>query len=164
LYSHSIHFQNVMEPEGLIPNPQELFTVPILSQKKPDHITPSHLSILILSTQLRPGLPNALFPFGFLTNKLYALLFSRIRAASILSLSLSLHTHTHTHTQTCICLGFVRSFRGEHFQIHYSTFTNGANQKASPNVATSGFMADLGTSGRGLPWYPDVKAGGRTKG
>ncbi|PNF23232.1 hypothetical protein B7P43_G01124, partial [Cryptotermes secundus] len=46
--------------------------------------TPSHLislrSILILSTCLRIGLPSGLFLSGFLTNILYAFLFSPTRA------------------------------------------------------------------------------------
>jgi hypothetical protein len=37
-------------------------------------------NILILSTHLRLGLPSGLFPSGFPTNILYALLFSPIRA------------------------------------------------------------------------------------
>jgi hypothetical protein len=34
----------------------------------------------MLSTRLRLGLPSALFPFVFLTNNLYAVLFSPFRA------------------------------------------------------------------------------------
>jgi hypothetical protein len=52
--------------------------VPILSHIDPPH--PYSLRfILILSTNLRFGLPSGLFPSGFLTNILYAFLFS-IRA------------------------------------------------------------------------------------
>jgi hypothetical protein len=55
--------------------------VPILSQFDPVHTTPSCLrSILILSTHLFHGLPSGLFPSGFPTNILYALLVSPIRA------------------------------------------------------------------------------------
>jgi hypothetical protein len=53
----------------------------ILSQIDPVHTTSSYLrSILILSTHLHLGLPSGLFPSGFPTNVLYALLFSPIRA------------------------------------------------------------------------------------
>jgi hypothetical protein len=44
--------------------------VPILSQLDPVHITTSH-SILILSSHLRLGLRNGLFPSGFLTKTFY---------------------------------------------------------------------------------------------
>jgi len=47
--------------------------VPILSQMKPVHALPSYLrSILILFSNLCPGLPNGLFPSGFPTKILYA--------------------------------------------------------------------------------------------
>jgi hypothetical protein len=52
--------------------------VPILSQIKPVHTTPSYLrSILILFTNLHLGLPSDLIPSGFPTNILYAFLFSQ---------------------------------------------------------------------------------------
>jgi hypothetical protein len=51
--------------------------VPILSQFYPVHTI---LSILILSTHLRLGLPSGLFLSGFPTNILYAFLISPIRA------------------------------------------------------------------------------------
>jgi hypothetical protein len=56
--------------------------VPILSQINSAHtIRPISLrSILILSTNLRLGLPSGLFPSGFPTNVLYAFLFSPICA------------------------------------------------------------------------------------
>jgi hypothetical protein len=45
MLGHSIVSQHFMEPEGLIPNSQELSPpVPILSYTNPVHITPSHLS------------------------------------------------------------------------------------------------------------------------
>jgi hypothetical protein len=51
--------------------------VPILSQFDPVHTIPSYLrSILILSTHLRIGLTNGLFPSGFPTNILHAFLIS----------------------------------------------------------------------------------------
>jgi hypothetical protein len=55
-----------------------------LSQIDPVHTIPSHpislRSILILSTHLRLGLHSGLFPSSFLTNILYAFIFSPIRA------------------------------------------------------------------------------------
>jgi hypothetical protein len=49
--------------------------VPILSQMKPVHTTPSYLrSILILYTHPRLCLPSGLFPSGFHINILYAFL------------------------------------------------------------------------------------------
>jgi len=56
--------------------------VPILSQNNPVY-TPRHTSwksILILSTHLRLGLPNGLFPSGFPTEPLYTTLLSPVRA------------------------------------------------------------------------------------
>jgi hypothetical protein len=54
--------------------------VPILSQINPAPPYPTSLrSILILSTHLRLGVPSGLIP-GFLTNVLYAFLFSHVRA------------------------------------------------------------------------------------
>jgi hypothetical protein len=56
--------------------------VPILSQTYPVHTIPSYLSKihLILSSHLSLGLPSGLFPSGFPTKILYAVLFSPIRA------------------------------------------------------------------------------------
>jgi hypothetical protein len=65
-----------MEPEGSIPNSQELSTC---SYPEPDQSSPLH-PILILSTHLRLGLPSGFFPSGFPTNNLYAFLFSPISA------------------------------------------------------------------------------------
>ena len=56
--------------------------VPILSQLDPVHTPPPTFwrSILILSSHLRLGLPNGLFPWGFPTKTLYKPLSSPIRA------------------------------------------------------------------------------------
>jgi hypothetical protein len=56
--------------------------VPILSGINPVHTTPSYPSktILILSTNIRLGLPSGLFLSGVPTNILYAILFSPVRA------------------------------------------------------------------------------------
>jgi hypothetical protein len=67
-----------MEPEGSIPCSQEPSTSPY-PEPYPSHPIPLR-SILILSTRLRLGLPSGLFPSGFPTHILYALLFY-IRAA-----------------------------------------------------------------------------------
>jgi hypothetical protein len=68
-----------MEPEGSFPHLQELSTCPY---PEPDQSSPHHqiLSIPIVSTHLRLGLPSGLFASGFPTNNLYAFLFSPIRA------------------------------------------------------------------------------------
>jgi hypothetical protein len=83
MLGHSIVSQHFMEPEGSIPNSQELSncSYPELDQSSPHH---PHLTsprpILILFTHLRLGLPSSLFPYVFPTNDLYAFLFSPIRA------------------------------------------------------------------------------------
>jgi hypothetical protein len=56
MLGHSIVSQHFMEPEGSIPNSQELSTC---SYPEPDQSSPtSPRSILILSTHLRLGLPS----------------------------------------------------------------------------------------------------------
>jgi hypothetical protein len=78
LCSYSRTSQHFMEPGGSLPCSQEPSTGPY---SEPDRSNPSHpISILILSTYLRLGLPSGLFPFGFPTNILYTFLFSPIHA------------------------------------------------------------------------------------
>jgi hypothetical protein len=63
-----------MEPEGSIPNSQELstYSFPEPHQSSPHHPHPtSPRSILILSTHLSLRIPSGLFPSGFPTNNLY---------------------------------------------------------------------------------------------
>jgi hypothetical protein len=69
-----------MEPEGSIPNSQELSTCPYPEpdQSRSPHST-STRSILISSNHLRLGLPSGLLLSGFPTNNLYAFLFPHIR-------------------------------------------------------------------------------------
>ena len=54
--------------------------VPILSELNPVHTSTSWRSILIRSTHLCLGLPNGLFPSGFLNKNLYTPLFSPLLA------------------------------------------------------------------------------------
>jgi hypothetical protein len=73
----------LMEPGGSIPCSQEpsTGTYPEPYQSNPLHpILSLSRYIWILSTHLRLGLRSGLFPSGFPTNILYALLFSNIRA------------------------------------------------------------------------------------
>jgi hypothetical protein len=83
MLGHSMVSQHFMEPEGSIPDSQELSTC---SYPQPDQSSPYHphptspRSILILSNHLHLGLPSGLFPSGFPTNNLYAFLFSPICA------------------------------------------------------------------------------------
>jgi hypothetical protein len=83
MLGHSIVSQHVMEPEGSIPNSQQLSTC---SYPEPDQSSPHHShttsprSMLMLSTHLCLGLPSGLFPSGYPTSNLSAFLFSPIRA------------------------------------------------------------------------------------
>jgi hypothetical protein len=67
-----------MEPEGSLPCSQESSTGPYPEPDQSSPYTPSFLSkiILILSIQLRLGLPSGLFPSCFPTNILQTFLFS----------------------------------------------------------------------------------------
>jgi hypothetical protein len=68
MLGHSIVSQHFMEPEGSIPNSQELSTRshPEPDQSSPHHPITSPRSILILSTHLRLGLLSGLFPSGYI--------------------------------------------------------------------------------------------------
>ena len=63
-------------------------TVPILSQIDPVHDTPTHFSVLKISSHLSLVLPSGLLPLGFPTKTLYAHLLSPIRAICSVHLSL----------------------------------------------------------------------------
>jgi hypothetical protein len=79
MLGHSTVSQHFMEPEGSIPNSQELSNCfyPEPDQSTPHHpIPPLHDP----STHLRLGLPSGLFPSGFPTDNLYVFLLSAIRA------------------------------------------------------------------------------------
>jgi hypothetical protein len=82
LCSHSIVSQHFMDPKACHRVHKSSPLVPILSQTNPVHPTPLYIYKihLMLSTQLRLGLPSGFFPSGFLTNILYKFLFSPIRA------------------------------------------------------------------------------------
>jgi hypothetical protein len=74
---------NFKEPEGSSPCSQDPSTVPYTEPVRSSpyhHILSLLRSILILSTNLRLGLPSGLFPFVFPTNILYAFLVFPIRA------------------------------------------------------------------------------------
>jgi hypothetical protein len=79
LCSHSGTCQHFREPEGSSPCSQEPSTGPY---PEPDQSSPHYpiLSLLILFTHLRLGLPSGLFLSGFPTNILYAFLVCPIRA------------------------------------------------------------------------------------
>jgi hypothetical protein len=73
--------QHFIEPEGSMPCSQEPSTGPYPEPYQSNPLHPISLrSILILSSHLRLGLHSGLFPSGFLTNILYAFLFSPISA------------------------------------------------------------------------------------
>jgi len=68
-----------MEPEGSLPCSQGPDTGPRCIQCTPSHSI-SLRSVLILSSHLRLGLPTGLFPSGFPTKILYAILTSPMQS------------------------------------------------------------------------------------
>jgi hypothetical protein len=111
-----------MEPEGSLPCSQEPSTGPY---PEPDQSNPYHpislISILILSTYLRLGLPSGPFPSGFPINILYTFIFSpfvlhALPISSFLtwsfwlylekSTSYEAHHLTFTSSKSCILLMF----------------------------------------------------------
>jgi len=62
-----------MEPKDSLPHSQEPDTCLYLSHINPNHAYLSHFfkTILILSSQLHPGLPSGLFSSDFPTKTLY---------------------------------------------------------------------------------------------
>jgi hypothetical protein len=79
----------------------------------------SKTSVLLLSTHLRLGLPSGLFPTGFPTNNLYALLFSPIRATCsthLILLEVEVEVTLRLTVSQSACLGVGHPF-GAHDQI-----------------------------------------------
>jgi hypothetical protein len=72
-----------MEPDDSLPCSQKprdwYISYDKLIQSTPSHLT-SLRSVLILSSHLRQGIPNSLFPFGFPTKTLYEFLICPMRA------------------------------------------------------------------------------------
>jgi hypothetical protein len=58
-----------MEPEGSLLSS----LVPVLSRINPVHTTPSYLRSILISTHLRLGLPNGIFPSGFPTKWIWGM-------------------------------------------------------------------------------------------
>jgi hypothetical protein len=75
MLGHSIVSQHFMEPEGSIPNSQEISTCSY--PEPPSHLSKIHLNIIHPPTSWSS---SGLFPSGFPPNNLYAFLFSPIRA------------------------------------------------------------------------------------
>jgi hypothetical protein len=71
-----------MEPEGSLPCSQDPPLVPVLSQIRRSHTTPSYLSKIHFNIILPPRLclPSRLLPPGFPTKILYAFLFNSMLA------------------------------------------------------------------------------------
>jgi hypothetical protein len=95
MLGHSIVSQYFTEPQGSIPNSQQLSTCsyPEPEQSSPHHpiLTPQDLAqyyLPIYVLVLRLGLPTGLLSPRFLTNHLYAFLFSPIRATCLVHLIL----------------------------------------------------------------------------
>jgi hypothetical protein len=110
LCSHSGTSQHFKEPKGSSPCSQEPSTGPC---PEPDRSSPYHpilslRSILILSTHLRLGLPNGLFPSGFPTNILYAFLVSPSTKRKLIKISVFLFLRG-AELQSNLCAVFESS-------------------------------------------------------
>ena len=112
LWNPKVHYRTHKRPP----------TVPILSQLHPVPTTPSHsLKIhLILSSHLRLGLPNGLFPSGFPTKTLCTPLPSSIRA---------------TYPAHLILLDFItRTILGEEYRSLSSSLCNFLHSPVTPSL------------------------------
>jgi hypothetical protein len=94
-----------MEPESPSPYPQMPPPAPILNQLHPVLTTPSYFrkSILILSSHLRLGLPNGLFPSGFPTNTLCTPLSSSIRVTCPRT-GVCIYIYIYIYICVCVCV------------------------------------------------------------
>ena len=106
-----------MEPEGSLPHSQVPATCPYPEPARSSPYPPhpnSWRSILILSSHLRLGLPNGLFPTDFSTKTLYTPLLSPIRAtcpAHLILLDFICHSPYCRNLESWVFVCCVRIFR-----------------------------------------------------